>query len=75
MEALVLGARTREAVVVDGVEGGDETPILLEGWCVCEDGGRDVCGVCGTACAMLGVPGGGVGGGFRGGSCVAGAGG
>lgn len=36
VEAWVLRER---AVVVDGVGGGDEILILLEGWCECEDGG------------------------------------
>lgn len=66
VEALVLRARAEGAVVVDGVGGGDEILILFEGWCVCEGGGWGVCGGCGTACVMVGVPGGRLGGGFRG---------
>jgi hypothetical protein len=65
VEAFVLRARTG-AVVVDGVGGGDEIFILLEGWCVCEGVGWGVCGGWGTECAIVGVPGGKLGGGFRG---------
>ena len=39
VEAWVLRERAGRAVVVDGVGGGDEILILLEGWCECEDGG------------------------------------
>lgn len=42
VEALVLRIRADGAVVVDGVGGGDEIPILLEGWCVSEGGGWGV---------------------------------
>ena len=66
VEALVLSARAEGPVVVDGVGGGDEMLILLEDWCVCKVGGCGVCGGCGTACVRVGVPGGKLGGGFRG---------
>ena len=66
LEVLVSSARAERAVVVDGEGGGDEILMLLEGWCMCEVGDWGVCGGCGTACVRVGVPGGKLGGGFRG---------